>query len=83
MSNVLQTHPYIVLHVPKPKDFQPSMYHELGFFGGTYPKTNVGTCVKATLLSKTIMTWKGKLKSIPMGPNSGATNWSREKGGCA
>jgi hypothetical protein len=56
MSNVLQTHPYIVLHVPKPKDFQPSMYHELGFFGGTYPKTNVGTCVKATLLLKTIMT---------------------------
>jgi hypothetical protein len=47
MSNVLQIHPYIVLHVPKPKDFQPSMYHGLGFFGGTCPKTKVGTCVKA------------------------------------
>jgi hypothetical protein len=54
MSHVLQTHPYIVLHVPKPKDFQPSIYHGLGFFGGKCPKTKVGACVKAKLLSKTI-----------------------------
>jgi hypothetical protein len=54
MSNVLQTHPYIVLLVSKPKDFQPSMYHGLGFFWGTSPKTKVGACVKVALLLKTI-----------------------------
>jgi hypothetical protein len=62
MSNILQTHPYIVLHVPKPKDFQPNMYHGLGFFGGTCPKTKSRCMCKSNIVVKDHKELEGEIR---------------------
>jgi hypothetical protein len=46
MPNVLQTHPYIILHISKPKIFKNTPPKNLNLYGGTCPKTKVGACVK-------------------------------------
>jgi len=46
MPNVLQTNPYIILHISKPKIFKNTPPRNLGLYGGTCPKTKVGACVK-------------------------------------
>ncbi len=47
MSNVLQTDPYIFVHVTKPKSFKWAHPPNMEFFlGGTCPKTKIGACIK-------------------------------------
>jgi hypothetical protein len=46
MPNVLQTHPYIILHISKPKFFKDTPPTNLDLCGDTCPKTKVGACVK-------------------------------------
>jgi hypothetical protein len=46
MPNVLQTNPYIILHISKPKIFKNTPPRNLDLYGGTCPKTKVGACVK-------------------------------------
>jgi hypothetical protein len=62
MSNVLQTHLYIVLHVSKPKDFQPSMYHGLGFFGGHMYKNQSRCMCKSNIVVEDHKELEGEIK---------------------
>jgi hypothetical protein len=49
MLNVLQTCPYKFLHISKLKCFKCVCPMNLDFFGGRYPNTKIGICVKTTL----------------------------------
>jgi hypothetical protein len=48
MGNVLQPHPNMLLHVPKPKKFKHAC-PPTKFFWGTHPKIEIGASIKTTL----------------------------------